>query len=533
MERQLRFPDVARSDLERNVAVLVEHAQAVLRTQGRLRSLLSANRRIVEHLDLADTLRAVVEAAVELVAARSGVLTVSSVIGGTERTVRVGDDTPAELQDAGSQHITVPIRVRDTVYGTLRLHGAPDAGFTDEDEELAGALAATAGVAIDNAQLFEHVQLREQWTTTTSEVTAALLADDDVSDVLTMIVDRVGAFVDTDLVCIVEPSGIPETIRVTAASGTAADDVRGREYSIRGTLAGDAMTTQRAVASDLSATPAVPDWQPALGPTIAIPLRAFGGALGALVAARAPGGDAFTEAELSMAAEFGRQTSVVLTVARSRHDRSALDRVEERGRIARDLHDHVVQRLFGTGLALQATARDGSAAQRERLEEQVTNIDAAIGEIRTAIFALGTIERPRTDSVRDQVLSTIASIAPSLAVQPQVTFSGPVDLDVHGQLADDLVAVVRETITNVARHAPGASCQLRIATRDRTLTVVVADDGPGPFPGARTRRSGIANLTARAEQRGGSCTLTRGERGGAEVRWVVPLTPDDDGRTER
>lgn len=533
MERQLRFPDVARSDLERNVADLVGHAHAVLRTQGRLRNLLSANRRIVEHLDLADTLHAVVEAAVELVAARSGVLTVSSVIGGAERSVRVGDDTSAELHGAGSQHITVPIRVRDTVYGTLRLHGAADAGFTDEDEELAGALAATAGVAIDNAQLFEHVQLREQWTTTTSEVTAALLADDDVSDVLTMVVDRVGAFVDADLVCIVEPSGIPETIRVTAASGAAADDVRGREYGVRGTLAGDAMTTQRAVSSDLSATAAVADWQPVLGPTIAIPLRAFGGALGALVAARAPGGSAFTEAELSMAAEFGRQTSVVLTVARSRHDRSALDRAGERSRIARDLHDHAVQRLFGAGLALQATARDGPTALRERLEEQVTNIDEAISEIRTAIFALGSIERPRADSVRDQVLSTIASIAPSLAVQPQVTFSGPVDLDVHGQLADDLIAVVRETITNVARHAPGSSCQLRISTKDRTLTVVVADDGPGPFPGARERQSGIANLTARAEQSGGSCTLTTGERGGTEVRWTVPLNANDQSGSER
>lgn len=532
MERQLRFPAVARSDLERNVADLVEHAHAVLRTQGRLQYLLSANRRIVEHLDLADTLHSVVEAAVELVAARSGVLTVSSAIGGTERSVRTGDDTSADLQGAGSQHITVPIRIRDTVYGTLRLHGAVGTGFTDEDEELAGALAATAGIAIDNAQLFEYVQLREQWTTTTSEVTAALLADDDVSDVLTMIVDRVGAFVDTDLVCIVEPSGIPETIRVTAASGTAADGVRGREYGIRGTLAGDAMKAQRAVSSDLSTVPAVTDWQPALGPTIAIPLRAFGGALGALVAARTPGGAPFTQSELSMAAEFGRQTSVVLTVARSRHDRSALDRAEERSRIARDLHDHVVQRLFGTGLALQAIARDGPPPLRERLEEQVTNIDAAISEIRTAIFALGAIER-RRDSVRDQVLSTIASIAPSLAVQPQVTFSGPVDLDVHGQLADDLIAVVRETITNVARHAPGASCQLRIATKDRTLTVVVADDGPGPFPGARTRQSGIANLTARAEQSGGSCTLTKGERGGTEVRWTVPLSANDESGSER
>lgn len=523
MERQLHFPDVARSDLERNVADLVQHAHAVLRTQGRLRSLLSANRRIVEHLDLADTLHAVVETAVELVSARSGLLTVSSAIGGTERSVHAGEDRPQDSAEGGARQITVPIRVRDTVYGTLRLDGTTDAEFTDEDEELAGALAATAGVAIDNAQLFEHVRLREQWTTTTSEVTAALLADDDVSVVLAMVVDRVGAFVDTELVSIVEPVGNPETVRVTAASGKWADDVRGREYTAVGTLAGDAMATQRAVSGDLSGTPSVADWQPALGPTIAIPLRAFGGALGSLVASRAPGGAPFTESELDMAADFGRQTSVVLAVARSRHDRSALDRAEERSRIARDLHDNAVQRLFGAGLALQSIARSSPAPLRGRLEEQISNVDEAISEIRTAVFALGAIERPRVDSVRDRVLTTVASIATALEVQPSVTFAGPVDLDVHGKLADDVIAVVRESVTNIARHAPGASSHLRIATADGTLTVLVSDDGPGPFPGANTRRSGIANLAARADRRGGSCAVAQGDRGGTEVRWTVPL----------
>jgi nitrate/nitrite-specific signal transduction histidine kinase len=533
MERQLHFPDVARSDLERNVADLVQHAQAVLRTQGRLRSLLSANRRIVEHLDLAGTLHAVVETAVELVSARSGLLTVSSAVGGTERAVHAGDDLPRDLAGPGRRRIIVPIRVRDTVYGTLRLDGTAEAEFTDEDEELAGALAATAGIAIDNAQLFEHVRLREQWTTTTSDVTAALLADDDVSDVRTMVVDRVGAFVETDLVCIVEPVGDTGTVRITAASGKWGDDVRGREYRTAGTLAGDAMTTQRAVSSDLSGTPVVGDWQPALGPTLAIPLRAFGGALGSLVAARAPGDAPFTGAELAMAAEFGRQTSVVLAVARSRHDRSALDRAEERSRIARDLHDHAVQRLFGSGLALQSIARAGPAPLRERLEEQVGNIDAAISEIRTAIFALGAIERPRADSVRDRVLSTVASIATALDVRPRVTFTGPVDLDVHDQLADDLVAVVRESVTNIARHAPWASSQLRITTAAGTLTVLVSDDGPGPFPGALTRQSGIANLTVRAGRRGGTCVVRQGDRGGTEVRWTVPLPADRGSASDR
>ncbi len=201
---------------------------AVLRTQGRLRSLLAANSHIVEHLDLADTLRSVVESAVELLAAGSGVLTVADAVGGAERSVRIGTPASGHLQPRDVHHLTVPIRVRDVVYGTMQLERPAGADFTAEDEELAGALATTAGVAIDNAKLFEHVQLREQWTTTTAEVTAALLADEDVADVLTMLVDRVRAFVDSALVCIVEPTEQHGVVQVTASSGTETGRGRGR-----------------------------------------------------------------------------------------------------------------------------------------------------------------------------------------------------------------------------------------------------------------------------------------------------------------
>ncbi len=288
------------------------------------------------------------------------------------------------------------------------------------------------------------------------------------------------------------------------------------------------MTTQRAVASDLTGTVRSNEQVPPLGPTIAIPLRAFGGALGALLVARAPGGALFSAAELDMAAEFGRQTSVALAVARSRADRIALQRAEERNRIARDLHDHVVQRLFGTGLALQAIARDGPARFRERLDEQVGNIDAAIQEIRTAIFALDADHRRGRDSVRERILTTIASVAPALTVRPHITFSGAIDLRVQDDLVDDLVAVVRETMTNVGRHAPGAACRVQVRVDADTLRVVIADDGPGPFPGVRSRSSGLTNLAVRAERRGGTCSVSRGERGGTEVRWTVPL-PDESG----
>jgi signal transduction histidine kinase len=559
MNGELRFPDAPRSELERTVNELVTHARAVLRTQGRLRNLLAANRRIVEHLNLEDTLRAVVEAGVELVGARHGSLRVVGLDGALERTIRAekfdlgggsgdpaGDreplvvpvraDVEARSPDdldgpVGWHALLVPIRVRDTAYGTLHLADPIRGSFTEEDRDLATALAATASVAIDNARLFADAQLREHWTTAIADVTAALLADDELDDVLTMIVDRVAAFIQADVVCIVLPI-TTESVRVAVATGNAAESVRGQEYRSAGSLVGRAMTEGHAVSCDLVASGARFPAQPAFGPAIALPLRAFQNDLGVLIAARASGGARFSETEMAMADDFGRQTSVLLAVARSRRDRRRLERTEDRNRIARDLHDHVIQRLFAAGLALQAATRVAPDSLRDRLDDQVSSIDAAIGEIRTAVFALGVVDHRAGRSVRDRVLDVVAEIGPALTVLPRLAFTGPVDFDVEGDLADDVVAVIRESLTNVARHARDARCRIGVATVPGAVRVVVTDDGPGP--GVSSRRSGTANLAARAELRGGTYSVDAGRDGGTEVTWTVPLptaaSRSEDGR---
>ncbi|OII19224.1 sensor histidine kinase [Curtobacterium sp. MCBA15_013] len=556
----LAFPDGPRSALERTIEELVDRAQDVLRTQGRLRHLLAANRRIVEHLDLEDTLRSVVHAAVELVGARYGALGVINPDGtALERFIHVGMDAELVTRIGHPPHgegllgavvhehtairidsiagdprsagfpdghppmegfLGVPVRVRDTVYGNLYLANPSRGRFSDEDEELVEALAATAGVAIDNARLFDEARQRERWTTAAAEVSAALVGDETLEDVLTLIADRVIAFVDAVLVSVVEPRSAPDTIHVAVAVGTGAAGVQGRDYRADGSLAGRAMATGSVIADPTGADLPAYDWAPALGPTLAVPLRDGSTPLGALMISRGPGARPFSETEAEMADEFGRQTSVALAVARGRKDRRLLERAEDRGRIARDLHDHVIQRLFAAGLSLQATAERAPEQVRERIDAQVTIIDEAIGEIRTAVFALGSPDRHGPRTARDRLLDVVAELGPALSTAPRIAFAGPVDTVVTGDLALDVAAVVRESLANVARHAPEASCRIEVSVDDGAVQVLVEDDGPGP--GDHGRRSGTANLAARARLRGGGYRLDEPPEGGTRVRWTVP-----------
>ncbi|MBT1631537.1 sensor histidine kinase [Curtobacterium flaccumfaciens] len=563
MVDDLVFPDGPRSALESTIEELVDRAQAVLRTQGRLRHLLAANRRIVEHLDLEDTLRAVVHAGVELVGAQYGALGVIAPDGAAlERFIHVGMDAEhvgrighpprgeGLLGAVVREHVAiridsiasdprstgfppghppmqgflgVPVRVRDDVYGNLYLSDPARGHFTEEDEELIEALAATAGVAIDNARLFDEARQRERWTTAAAEVSAALVGDETLEDVLTLIADRVIAFVDAIFVSVVEPRSDPRLIHVAVAVGMGATSVQGRDYAAAGSLAGRAMGTGTVIADPTGADLPAYDWAPQLGPTLAVPLRDGTAVLGALIISRGPEARPFSENEVTMADEFGRQTSVALAVARGRKVRRLLERAEDRGRIARDLHDHVIQRLFAAGLALQATAQHAPQELRGRIDDQVATIDEAIGEIRTAVFALETPERHRPRSTRDRLLEVVAELSPALTTAPRIGFSGPVDTVITGDLAHDVVAVVRESLANVARHAPQASCRISVAISGGTVRVEIEDDGLGP--GAATRRSGTANLAARARIRGGSYDLAAPPTGGTHVTWTVPIEP--------
>jgi signal transduction histidine kinase len=553
----IAFPDGPRSDLEQTIEELIERAQRVLETQDRLRSLMRANTVVVEGLELSEVLRRIVEAAVSLVDAQYGALGVVAPDGHLEQFIHVGmpDDTVAAIGQLPEGHgllgavidsgeairlphlgedvrsagfprhhpamdsfLGVPIRVRDEVYGNLYLTNREGGSFSAEDEDLVAALAATAGIAIDNARLFEESERRRRWSAALTDVTSALLSGS--VDVLAVVADRAGSAVDADLVCVVVPAGEQGMLEVRLARGIGAADLERRTFAAADTLPGrafaaDSITT---VDSDLAATE---DWQPWAGPSIALPLKAAGQLLGVLTLSRQPGAGRFLTTDLDMAAEFAAQAGVAIELGRAREDRQHLELVGERSRIARDLHDNVIQRLFGAGLSLQTVA-DAAPAQAGLINAQVDAIDAAIADIRTAIFTLGPSS---TTTTRHRILDIASEAASGLGFAPRVTFVGPVDLLVTDLLADDVSAVVRETLSNVARHAHARAVSVEVSADEEKVVVTVDDDGDG-IPPNPTRRSGTGNLAARAEARGGAFDLTRRESGGTRATWIAVVDSD-------
>ncbi len=261
-------------------------------------------------------------------------------------------------------------------------------------------------------------------------------------------------------------------------------------------------------------------WQPALGQTFVVPLAAFGHSIGVLSVSRQIDGPAFSMTDMAMASEFAAQASVALELARARLDREVLEILDDRSRIARDLHDHVIQRLFGAGLSLQSAAGRVPAAVGDAIREQVDAIDAAISEIRTVIFALST-PTSGDESLRHRLLDVVADAGGGMQAPPRLSFSGPVDLLIRGVLADAVTAVVRESLTNVARHAKATECEITISVDEREVRVRIDDDGCGYTPGPRA--SGIANLAARAAELGGDYSIERRTEGGTRVLWRSPV----------
>ncbi len=537
---------------------LTDQKDDAVRTRDRLQHLLDASRAVVEELDIEKVLRRIAEAAVALVGARYGALGVIAPDGRLERFIHIGipsedaaaigqlpeghgvlgavidageairlDDLSDDPRSVGfparhplmSGFLGVPIRVRDDVFGNLYLTNPAAGSFTAEDQELVSALAATAGIAIENARLFDETLRRQRWSTALAEVTSTLLSGS-APNVLAVVAERIASVVEAELVCLVIASDVPGELVVDTARGVGADAIQGVRLSAEGSLAGVAMSTGQIASIDTVDTDRPVDVIVANGPTIAIPLIVSGEAIGVLSVSRAVGAQRFSLADLEMASEFATQAGVAIELTRARADRERLGLVEERGRIARDLHDHVIQRLFGAGLSLQAIAA-ASPVFADRIAREVDTIDAAIGEIRTAIFALSRRGNGST-SVRHRLLDVVAEVTPSLMNPPRLAFSGAIDLLVTGTLADDLVAVVREGLTNVVRHAHATTTEVELIVTDDSVSVVIADDGVG-IPAALTRSSGTANLATRAAKLGGTFSMASRDGGGTRLAWTAPI----------
>ena len=564
----LSFPDQPRSELDRALHDLVERAGDVLHTQGRLQALLHATQAVVEQLELPVVLERIAQAAVELVDAEYGALGVVAAEGGLEEFIHVGmptevvaeighlpegrgvlgalidDPRPIRLTHISDDprsvgfpqghppmdaFLGVPIRVRDDVFGNLYLANPRAGEFSATDEELVRALAATAGIAIANARLFDETRMRQLWTASSAQITSALL--DTASDAaLPMLADELYARTGADRICIVQPGPDPLTVQVVEGRGHAAGSLVSAVIPSMRTSAGVVFESGESRArpgsrhDDADALAIVEG--DAAGPAMFIALKNAASVWGVVIVCRAPGRRHFTSSEVGIADDLASRVGLAIELSKAREDRQRALLLEDRSRIARDLHDHVIQQLFGTGLELQALAGSASdASATGRLHAAIATLDESIAQIRTIIFAL-TPRAGSDGSLRHRVLDIAAESSASLPQPVAVSFSGPVDLVVTGEIADDVAAVSRELLTNTVKHASAESVRLTVTAADDSVRVAVDDDGTGiPDSG---RRSGLANLRARAERRGGQLRIDSAP-GRTTVQWSVPASDDSGG----
>lgn len=561
---QLRLDDLL-DDLQR-------HVEKVRGTRDQVQALLDAVLAIGSDLDLQAVLRKIVASAVDLVDARYGALGVVGGEGTIRQFVTVGMDdedvarighyprgegilgllirepVPLRLTDLSAHpassgfppghppmrsFLGAPVRVRDRVFGNLYLTDKREGRqFDADDEAVLLTLAAAAGVAIDNARLYEDSRRRQRWLSASGELTRSLLSGQEPAQVLHDLVETVREMAEADLVTLALPVAGSGDLVVEAAAGASAGAVRG--LALAGTtLAAKVLAGGEPISSQgLSADPRSQGGSASvveLGPAFFVPLGAGQERLGVLQVARVPGGQPFSEAALEMISGFAGQAALALRIAEHRRASEQLLVFDDRDRIARDLHDLAIQRLFASGLTLQAAL--GRIADRpeaaERVERVVDDLDETIKIIRSTIYALGRRGARQESGLRAGLLAEADKASEALGFTPTLWMSGLLDTVVPAGVAAHVLAVAREALSNAARHAHATTVEVSVEVDDARVRLRVADNGRGIDPDV-TRRSGLANARSRAGELGGTLTLAPGASGtGTVLEWTAPLPTED------
>jgi signal transduction histidine kinase len=432
----------------------------------------------------------------------------------------------------------VPVRSRGGVFGNLYLTEKRGGGeFTERDEEVVVALAAAAGVAVENSRLFEEVHRREAWLSAASEVTSRLLGGGDATGTARLVAAKAAELAGGQAALLLLPDA--DGLVISAVHGP--DDVIGTEQVGRGYSWDDDdlaaarpaelpdLLAQRpgALAPDTDG-PSVLDGS---RPAVVLPLVAHEAVVGVLAVVGAPGGPPFPPEDVRVVASFAGTAALAVEFAQVAADRQRLAVLEDRTRIAEDLHDLVIQRLFAVGLGLQAmSARIGADATRSRLSTFIDDIDDTIRAIRQTIFSLQQPPEQET-GLRSEALRVVSESASALGFEPELTFEGPLDISVPEKAVPEVLAVLREALSNVARHAKASTASVTLTADPGSwrLTLVVEDDGVGPSADD-VSGSGTATMAARARRLGGGCRLDRrGPSGGARLSWWASLDEPADG----
>ncbi|WP_309500679.1 sensor histidine kinase [Streptomyces shenzhenensis] len=571
-EARVRLPQLRLDELLEELQARLDAARG---TRDRVHSLLEAVLSVGRELDLEQALHSIVEAAAVLVDAEYAALGVIGpdgrrlsafhTVGVTEEEIaRIGafpeghgilgelirrpeplrltklSEHPASFgfppnHPPMNTFLGVPIRVREQVFGNLYLtEKRGGGGFDEEDVSVTSTLAVAAGVAIDNARLYEESRLRERWLRASAEISHRLMSGSVSGEALGLIAERAREITGSALAAVATPMEETGSLAVEIAVGVDAEAHRGLVLSPDRTLMGLAFSRGAAVISaDVlhdERVSAEPPRFGGLGPAVAIPIGTggaggAGGVRGVVLLAREAGGPLFTVEETEPLGVFAAQAALAMELAERRRDAEEIAVLKDRDRIARDLHDLAIQRLFATGMTLQSAGRfiEHSEAS-ERVLRAVDDLDETIKIIRSTIFGLRAREGGAGTGLRARAVRVAGEAAGALGFAPSVRMEGLLDTEVSKEIADHVVAVLSEALTNVARHARAGRVEVVLVTGGRELVLTVRDDGVGIAPGGR--RSGLRNMAERAEELGGRLeweSPAGGGGGGTTLVWRVPV----------
>jgi signal transduction histidine kinase len=525
----------------------LDDQQATEDLSGPAQVLLDAVVAIASDLDLHSVLSRIVVSACELTGARYGALGVIGADGNLDDFIthgidealhrKIGDlprgrgilrlliDEPAALRlDDLRRHprsygfpphhppmstfLGVPVRIRGTVFGNLYLTEKQGGGsFTSQDERLVQALASAAGFVIENARAYLLSERRRQWLEASAELTEALQPPISLERALMRFTVAARSLSGAVATAVVQ---LPESgPRLATSDGPAADELPALLPAIAELLE----RGPRGERSDRVESLRLGDRE-----AMVVPLRAHFSEASALVALVEDGRRARDVEERELLGSFADQAALALDRAQAVADREELAVVSDRDRIARDLHDLVIQRLFATGLQLQGIR--GIVVNPEvgvRLEQAVDDLDQTIRDIRTTIFEL---QHRQGGSLRSLARALVKEYVPVLGFTPTLRILGPVDTAVSSSVSEQLLAVLREALSNIARHALADRADVEIAATPDAVVLTVTDNGTG-LPVERTE-SGLRNARRRASAQGGTFELEPNEPSGTVLRWRVP-----------
>ncbi|RCV54012.1 sensor histidine kinase [Marinitenerispora sediminis] len=555
-------PLIPHMRLDELLAELHARLETALTTRDRVHSLLEAVVSIGGDLDIATVLRRLTEAAAHLVNARYAGLGVVDEDGRFTEFIPVGVPEQQAQQVARFPHgkgilavpsrerralrlselhdhpdfegfpsghptmnsfLGVPVQVRDEVFGNLYLSDKADGGeFDQEDEAIVTALATAAGVAIKNARLYEETRLRERWLAASTEITTRLLSGVATSDVLGYLAQQAREMSGADVAVVLLPDDEDKHLIAELVDGSMAAEIRGTPVLIGETQCGDVYRSGEAASiADLRYANCPMLSHRGFRPGLLIPLGTPERTRGVLLLGKHGVCAPFDPTTRRMLNAFAGQAAVALELADARRDAERLVVLEDRDRIAKDLHDTVIQRLFASAMTLMSTIRlipDAEAG--DRVQRTIDDLDETIREIRSTVFALQNPPAPQDISLRGRFLAAIETATHALGCRPTLAFDGPVDAAVPDDIGEQMLAVLREALSNVARHAHADEVRLRV-TVDTHVTLEVADNGVGIPEGGR--RSGLRNMAERATALGGEFEARERQGGGTVLVWRVPL----------